>query len=104
MTAFIRHIDTPSFVAGLGCGLALAIMILLMSRLGRPFLKLALAGVVVTLLIGSYFGWVRRRAGLGDHIFSDPRVLVDDAKEAVDKMNARMREQQKMIEDLQRSP
>jgi len=90
---------------GLGFGVAL-ILVLLFFRLPntlRWFLRIALVGGVVALAASAYFGWIRRTSGLATTALASPTALIDDAKSAVDKMNASMRAQQQQLQEIEKS-
>ena len=90
---------------GLGFGVAL-ILVLLFFRLPttlRWLLRIALVGGVIALAAGAYLGWIRRTSGLTTDTLASPSALVDDAKRAVDQLNARMRVQDQQLQELEKA-
>jgi hypothetical protein len=70
-------------------------------RLGQPLLRYALLGGLVLLGAGAYFGWLRRVTGQSGSLVSSPALLIEDARSAVEKMNERTREQQRVLRELE---
>jgi hypothetical protein len=99
--ATVRELHWPSFAAGAGCALVLTLAWLGLRRVGTPLLKLSLLGGLVLLGAGAYFGWLRRVSGHEGPLVASPAALIEDARSAVQKMNERNREQQKILNDLQ---
>jgi hypothetical protein len=91
----------PSFAAGATGALLLGLVVLGLRRAGTPMLRFALIGGLVVLGAGAYFGWLRRVTGQGESMVSSPATLIDDARSAVESMNARTREQQRILKDLE---
>lgn len=63
-------------------------------------------GVVLggaVLIAGAYFGWLRRTTQSSSAAFASPTTLIDDAKQAVEKMNARMQTEQAEIKETERA-
>lgn len=60
------------------------------------------AGIGV-VLCGAYFGWVRRTAQVSSDAFASPSAMIDDAKLAVEKMNARLQAQQAELKEAERA-
>jgi hypothetical protein len=96
-----QTLDWPSFAAGATCALLLGLVGLGLRRAGTPVLRFALIGGLVVLGAGAYFGWLRRVTGQGESMVSSPATLIDDARSAVESMNARTREQQRILKDLE---
>jgi hypothetical protein len=99
-----RELHLPSFVAGAGLGLLLAALLFGLLRLRSVLVRAALLGALAALGGGLYLGWVRRTAGLEGSLVESPAALIDDARSAVQKMNERAREQQRLLDELQAAP
>lgn len=97
----VRELHWPSFAAGAGAALVLTLAWLGLRRIGTPLLRVALLGGLVLLGAGAYFGWLRRMSGHEGSLVASPAALIDDARNAVHKMNERSREQQRVLEDLE---
>ena len=100
-TELVRDVHWPSFAAGGACAVAVTLVVLALRRRARRFVRLALLGGVIALGAGLYFGWARRLAGQGGGLVSSPQTLIEDAKTAVEKMNDRSREQERVLKELE---
>ena len=70
----------------------------------RLLLRVALVAGVVALASSAYFGWLRRTTGQsGAGSLATPGALLDDAKGAVEKMNARVRAQQAELKEIEQT-
>ena len=70
----------------------------------RIFLRLAIAFGVVALLGGLYLGYIRRMTQPSStDTLATPGALIDDAKQAVDQLNARMKAQQEELKEIERA-
>jgi hypothetical protein len=94
----------PSFAAGAGTALLAALLSFALLRTKLPLLRWALLGGVVLLGAGAYFGWMRRTTGHGGALVQSPAALIDDARSAVQKMNDRVREQERVLRELEAEP
>jgi hypothetical protein len=91
----------PSFGAGAACALLAGAVIFGLLRARAPFVRLLLLGGVALLGAGGYFGWVRRTTGHAGPRLQSPAALIEDARSAVQKMNERSREQQRVLRELE---
>jgi hypothetical protein len=91
----------PSFGAGAAVALLAGLVLFGLRRARGPFVRLLLLGSVVLLGAGAYFGWVRRTAGHEGALLESPAALIDDARSAVQKMNERGREQERVLRELE---
>jgi hypothetical protein len=91
----------PSFAAGAVCALLVGLAALGLRRAGTPMLRFALIGGLVLLGAGAYFGWLRRVTGQNESMVSSPAALIDDARSAVESMNRRTREQERVLKELE---
>jgi len=91
----------PSFAIGLASA-ALVGLVLLGTRRRSKLLRLALMLGVAALLGGAYLGLSRRLAGQSGALLATPDALIQDARDAVEQMNARTREQQRVLQELER--
>lgn len=92
----------PSFAAGVGCSLILALLALSLRQGTRRLMRYALVAGAVAVGGAAYLGWVRRTTGQDAALFASPKAMIEDARSAVEKMNERTREQQKVLEELQK--
>jgi hypothetical protein len=54
------------------------------------------------MLTGAYLGLIRRSAGLtGTQAFTSPTALIQDAKTAVEQLNARQKQQEEELRKIQ---
>ena len=92
------------FAAGVAAALLLVLLFKYLPGTGRFVTRLALMGVVVALLGGAYFGYLRRTTQPSSGaLFATPGTLVEDAKGAVEKMNARIRAQQAELKEIEQA-
>ncbi|MGA2447506.1 MAG: hypothetical protein ABTD50_02385 [Polyangiaceae bacterium] len=82
---------------GIVAGAFLSWLLRLIPRVGKLVVG---AGILVVGAL-AYLGWMRRSAGLSQDLDATPQALIDDAKQAVEKMNARMREQDDELKKLE---
>jgi hypothetical protein len=92
----------PSFAAGVGCSVIALLLALSFQRGMRRLMRYALFAGAVAVGAAAYFGWVRRSSGEDAALFASPKAMIEDARSAVEKMNQRTREQQKVLEELQK--
>ncbi|HEX3853381.1 MAG TPA: hypothetical protein VHW01_20595, partial [Polyangiaceae bacterium] len=64
---------------------------------------MSIIGGVIVLLGGAYLGWMRRATGQSHDALASPTAIIDDAKEAVDKMNARIAAEQAEIKEAEQA-
>jgi ABC-type transport system involved in cytochrome bd biosynthesis fused ATPase/permease subunit len=69
----------------------------------RLVLRLAIIGGVIALLAGAYFGWLRRESQQSHDALAGPGALIDDAKAAVSKMNARIQAEQAELKETEQA-
>jgi hypothetical protein len=98
----LDRLDLPSFAAGFGLALALATIVLFVTRGSFRWLAFLLVLAVVVGGSAAYFGWLRRASGQDTAVLASPRALIDDAKRAVEAAKERQREQERVIRDIQR--
>jgi hypothetical protein len=87
------------FALGVGAALLLALLFRRLPNTMRFVLRVAIVAGVVALLGSAYFGWARRTARQSNDVLATPGALIDDAKAAVDKMNARIKAQQAELKE-----
>ncbi len=92
-------------VFGLGFVAALLVAFLFRRLPGsmRLVLRMGIVGGVILLLGGAYLGWMRRATGLSHDAMASPTAIIDDAKGAVDKMNASMAAEQAEIKEAEQA-
>jgi hypothetical protein len=88
---------------GLGFGAALLVVLVFKKLPGtmRLLLRVAIVGGVVALLGGAYLGWVRRTTQQSNDVLAGPGAMIDDAKQAVAKMNARIQAEQAELKETE---
>ena len=91
-----------SFGVGFGVALVLALIFRLLPGSMRWVTRIAFVLGAVALLMGAYLGLIRRTAGLqGDQVLTSPSALIQDARSAVEQMNARQKQQEEELRQLQ---
>ena len=93
----------PTLALGVGGAIVLWLVFRRLPGTLRVVLRLAIVASVIALLGGAYLGWTRRIAHQSNDLIASPGALIDDAKSAVDKMNARMKAQQAEIKEAEQS-
>jgi hypothetical protein len=93
--------DLRSFALGALCAVLLLGIFKWLPGTMRFLLRLGIVAGLAALLLGGYFGWLRRSAGHESGALATPQALLDDAKGAVDKMNERMRAQDQELKDIE---
>ncbi|MEO6598941.1 MAG: hypothetical protein ABIQ16_03650 [Polyangiaceae bacterium] len=90
---------------GLGAGTVLlgALVFRLLPGARGLVLRVAIALGVAALIGGAYFGWARRVAHQSKDLFATPDTLIEDAKAAVEKMNAHVKAQQAQLKDAEQT-
>jgi uncharacterized membrane protein (Fun14 family) len=84
-------------VLGILAGFLLSWALRVVPRIGRFLIGAAVLAVGAL----AYLGWIRRSTGLSQDLAATPQALVDDAKRAVEKMNARIREQDEELKKVE---
>jgi hypothetical protein len=96
-----QSLHWPSFAAGAGCALLAVLLWFGLRRSSTPLLRFSLLGGALLLGAGAYFGWLRQMSGQSGQMLASPAALIEDARSAVEKMNARTREQERVLKDLE---
>jgi hypothetical protein len=99
-----RALHWPSFGAGAACMLVAGLVLFGLQRSRARFVRVLLLGSVVLLGAGAYFGWVRRTTGHEGPLLESPAALIDDARNAVQKMNERSQQQERVLRELEAEP
>jgi hypothetical protein len=99
-----RDLHWPSFGAGAACMLIGGLVLFGLLRSRGRFVRVLLLGSVVLLGAGAYFGWVRRTTGHEGPLLESPAALIDDARNAVQKMNERSQQQERVLRELEAEP
>jgi hypothetical protein len=88
---------------GLGFGAALLVALVFKKLPGtmRLLLRVTIIGGFVALLGGAYLGWVRRTTQQSNDVLAGPGAMIDDAKQAVAKMNARIQAEQAELKETE---
>lgn len=94
------RLDWASAALGFGAALLVALLI---PRSWKVVWRGALVLAVVALLTGAYLTAVRRSVGLETgSAFSSPSAVIQDARDAVSKMNERQRLRDRELEELKK--
>jgi hypothetical protein len=99
---FVSQFDGPSFAAGFGLALLLATMVLLVRRGSLRWLGFLLVLGLLVGGFGAYLGWLRRSTGQSTAAFASPSAVINDARRAVETLQQRERERDRVIEEIQR--
>jgi hypothetical protein len=96
------HMDWASFATGFGVALGIAAVVSFVGRGSTRLLGFLVVAAIVVAGSGAYFGMLRRATGESQAAFATPSAIIDDAKRAVEKAKQRQREQEKLIDEIQR--
>ena len=90
---------------GLGAGTVLLLVLLfrLLPGARGTVLRLAIVLGIAAVLGGAYLGWTRRVAHQSNDLLASPGALIEDAKGAVEKMNARVKEQDTQLKEAEQT-
>ena len=101
----LPHTSSTWQIFGLGFVAALLVVFLFRRLPGtmRTVLRLGIIGGVILLLGGAYLGWMRRATGQSRDALAGPTAIIDDAKAAVLKMNARMAAEQAELKEAEQA-
>ena len=96
------QLDYGSFGLGGGAALVFGLVFRLLPNAWRGFTRVAVVLGVAALLTGLYLGSVRRAAGVtSGGALASPSALIQDAKDAVQKLNERQKQQEEELRKLQ---
>jgi hypothetical protein len=84
-----------------GVGIALIVASRFMPYGLRWLAKLGAIALVAALLGGLYLGALRRSTGAGGSLLATPSAIIDDAKQAVEKINQRQKQQEEELRRIQ---
>jgi hypothetical protein len=84
-----------------GLGVVLIIVSRFMPYGLRWLAKLGIFALVAALLGGLYLGALRRSTGGGDSLLATPSAIIDDTKQAVEKLNQRQKQQEEELRRIQ---
>lgn len=94
--------DWASFGVGFAVALLLAALFKVMPNGLRTASRVALVLGVAVVLTGLYLGAIRRTTGVpGASVLASPSALIEDAKGAVEQMNARQKQQEEELRKIQ---
>jgi hypothetical protein len=93
------------FALGMGAALLIGLLFRRLPGLLGTLVRVAIVAGVLLLASGAYFGFIRRttQQSGGGVALATPGALIDDAKSAVEKMNARMRAQQAELKEIEQA-
>src|SRR5688572_25181 len=86
------ELDGISFGAGFAVALVLAAIFRMMPEGMRWLPKLAVVVAIAALGTGLYLGYLRKTTGTGSGPLASPSAIIQDAKDAVEKVNQKQRE------------
>jgi len=90
-----------SFAAGFAAALVLSFLFRLLPSGWKGVTRVVVALGLAALLTGAYLAAVRRSAGIAGGPLASPSALIQDAKDAVDKMNERQKLQEEELKKVQ---
>lgn len=94
--------DWISFAVGFGAALVLSFLYRVLPGGMRWMTRVAIVLGIGVMLTGAYLGLIRRSAGLtGTQTLTSPTSLIQDAKSAVEQMNARQKQQEEELKKIQ---
>jgi hypothetical protein len=94
--------EPASFALGFGAALVLSLIFRLLPNGWRGVTRVAVVLGVAVLLSALYLGAVRRATGVtGGSALAAPSALIEDAKAAVEKMQARQKQQEEELRKIQ---
>ena len=91
------------FALGFGAALLVVLMFKRLPGTMRIALRIAIVGGIVCVLAGGYLGWMRRATGQGTGALATPAQMIEDAKNAVAKMNARQEADQAQLKEIEQA-
>jgi len=95
------ELDGLSFGAGFAVALVLAAIFRMMPENMRWLPRLAIVLAIAALGTGLYLGYLRNTTGTGKSPLASPSALIQDAKDAVEKVNQRQREREAELKAIQ---
>ena len=98
---FVKDLEIPSVLFGVALALVIELVTSVFRRTGKTVAKLGMVVLIVALIAGAYFAWIRRVAGLGDTRLASPTAMVDDAKRAAKRMQDKLSQQEKILKKLE---
>jgi uncharacterized membrane protein (Fun14 family) len=100
--SIVSGLEMRSLWIGVGLGIAGGFLLSWVLRIVPRMVARFVIGAAILVVAGlAYLGWMRRSTGLSQDLAATPQALVEDAKQAVEKMNARMREQDEQLKKLE---
>ena len=99
-TAQGTFLHGPSFIMGAATALVLGLVAMVAFRRAHRVLGLAVGVVVMAALGLGYMTYVRRQAGMPRAGLATPTTILDDARSAAGVLNERNREQERVLDDV----
>jgi hypothetical protein len=94
--------DWSSFALGFGAALLVTLLLRLLPGSWKRATGIVLALAAIVLLTGGYLAAVRRSTGVeGASALAAPSALIQDAKDAVQKMNERQLLREKQLQEIE---
>ena len=90
----------PSFILGAGTMLALGLLAMLVFRRSHRVLAMVVGVVVLAGLGLGYMTYIRRQARLPGAGLATPGTVLDDARAAAGALNERHREQERVLDEV----
>jgi hypothetical protein len=100
---FVNDLDLPSVAVGFAASLVVFLALAVVRKSLGLVLKLGLLLLIICLLGGAYFGWLRRASGMGDDALASPKTLIDDAKRAASDYQKKLDGQEKTLKKIEES-
>ncbi|HKY37255.1 MAG TPA: hypothetical protein VJN18_15030 [Polyangiaceae bacterium] len=95
------ELDGVSFGAGFAVAIVLAAILKMMPEGMRWLPKLAVVVAIAALGTGLYLGYLRKTTGTGSGPLASPSSIIQDAKDAVEKVNQKQREREAELRAIQ---
>jgi hypothetical protein len=100
---FVKDLDIPSVIFGVALAVVVSFVLSLFRRTGKTLAKVGMVLLIVALVAGSYFAWIRRVAGLGDTKIASPTAMIEDARKAAKQMQKKLDAQQELLKKIEAS-
>lgn len=107
--ASLTSLHLPSFALGVGTGLGVFFIVRWLTSPSqtsfgkRLVISLVLTGGMAAVLSALYLGWLRRSTGQTDGLIATPTEVIDDAKRTMQLVEERRKQQQKQLDELERT-
>ncbi len=93
-------LDMPSFVAGAGSALFVAMIVFVLFRRRSRLVGMMLGALLMTAVAVGYLTYVRQSAGLGAGSIGTPTAIIEDAKNATEALKKQMEKQEAALREV----